>query len=198
MRKKAADQNLSGRQSDNKEDNMIEQEDNTEKHNGSEDNMINNMKNNKPTAAPDVMKLTFSPIVMPAVNKGVKENIKAFQLMEKGGECRFGSGSCAEHNVKLCRQVTSRRVGCVDKNGKTTWRMREVVTLACPAKAHQPGSTTTELSVHEELVGTNKKLRFDMSEKYQSQTDVSNQKVEGTDTIGQDMMTSLVRENIAI
>jgi len=37
-----------------------------------------------------------------------------------------------------------------------------------------------------------------MSEKYQSQTDVSNQKVEGTDTIGQDMMTSLVRENIGL
>ena len=70
--------------------------------------------------------------------------------------------------------------------------------MACPAKAHQPGSTTTELSVHEDLVGTNKKLRFDMSEKYQSQTDVSNQKVEGTDTIGQDMMTSLVRENIGL
>ena len=31
MRKKAADQNLSGRQSDSKEDNMIEQEDNSDK-----------------------------------------------------------------------------------------------------------------------------------------------------------------------
>ena len=107
----------------------------------------------------------------------MKENIRAFQLMEKGGECRFGSGSCAEHNVKLCRQVESRRVGCVDKHGKTTWKMREVVTLACPARVHQSSRTTTELSVHENLAGTNKKLRFDLDEEemYQSQTEVSNE-----------------------
>ena len=106
----------------------------------------------------------------------LKENIRAFQLMQKGGECRFGSGSCAEHNVKLCRKVESKRVGSVDKDGKTTWRMREVVTLACPARVNQSSRTTTELSVDLNLVGTNKKLRFDRSEKYQSQTEVSNKK----------------------
>ena len=53
--------------------------------------------------------------------------------------------------------------------------MREVVTLACPARIHQPSRTTTELSVHENLAGTNKKLRFDEDEMYQSQTEVSNE-----------------------
>ena len=68
--------------------------------------------------------------------------------------------------MKLCRQVESKRVSCVDKNGKTTWRMREVVTLARPARVHQSSRTITELSVHENLSGTNKKLRFDEDEMY--------------------------------
>lgn len=102
------------------------------------------------------VKLTFAPVCKPGVNMGVKENIRAFQLMQKGGECRFGSGSCAEHNVKLRRKVESKRVGCVDKDGKTTWRMREVVTLVCPARVNQSSRTTTELSVHE---NTNHNLR---------------------------------------
>ena len=127
------------------------------------------------------VKLTFAPVCKPGVNMGVKENIRAFQLMQKGGECRFGSGSCAEHNVKLCRKVESKRVGSVDKDGKTTWRMREVVTLVCPARVNQSSRTTTELSVHENLVGPNKKLRlnsdYDENEKYQSQPEVHTEKL---------------------
>ena len=159
VKKKAAEHNTTDRQKNNIEDNMITIDDNNEELSSSEDNKLNN----RPAAAPDDVKLTFDSICRPGVKKGVKENIRAFQLMEKGGECRFGSGSCAEHNVKLCRQVESRRVGCVDKHGKTTWKMREVVTLACPARVHQSSRTTTELSVDENLVGTNKKLRFDFN-----------------------------------
>ena len=172
MKKKAAVDNNKDRQEDNKEENVIIKEDN----NGKATSNENNKFNNKTTAAPEDVKLTFVPVCRPGVNKSVKENIRAFQLMGRGGECRFGSGSCAEHNVKLCRQVEHKRVGCVDKDGKTTWRMREVVTLACPARVHQSSRTSLELSVNENLAGTNKKLRFennfDDNVKYQPQPEV--------------------------
>ena len=66
---------------------------------------------------------------------------------------------CAEHNVKLCRSVEVKRVGCVDENGKTTWQRREVAILACPVSAQSSEQVEhTRLSV--DLAGTNKKQRL--------------------------------------
>ena len=66
---------------------------------------------------------------------------------------------CAEHNVKLCRSVEVKRVGCVDENGKTTWQRREVAILACPVSAQSSEQVEhTRLSV--DLAGANKKPRI--------------------------------------
>ena len=73
-------------------------------------------------------KLTFKPASVPSV----KYNIRMFQMIANGVECRFGSSRCAEHNVKLCRDVVEKRVACLDSNGKTTLRMREATILPCP------------------------------------------------------------------
>ena len=55
-----------------------------------------------------------------------------FQELQRGGECVMGSGMCAEHNVRLVRKVTNKKVSVVDDNGVVTWTTREVTILACP------------------------------------------------------------------
>ena len=103
-------------------------------------------------------KLTFGPAVVPAV----RENIRMFQQLSEGSECRFGSGSCATHNVKLCRSVVEKKTSCVDVNGKITWKMREVATLACPRGQLRSDriSDVTRLDYKESGAGTNKKPRL--------------------------------------
>ena len=105
-------------------------------------------------------KLTFKPAVRP----GVKEHIRMFQSKSNGVDCRFGSGRCAEHNVKLCRRLVEKRVACVDKYGNTTWRKREATILACPmGKADSPQyKAATELDESGSCGGANKKPRIIM------------------------------------
>ena len=66
-----------------------------------------------------------------------------------------------------------KKTGCVDKNCKVTWRMREVATLACPIgklKTDQYDDVT-EMGSEETWAGTNKKPRlFTDEDKNQSRT----------------------------
>ena len=74
-------------------------------------------------------KLTFKPVAGPKV----KDNIRMFQEFQRGGDCVMGSGRCAEHNVRLVRKVTHKKVSSVNDDGMIKWTTREVTILACPA-----------------------------------------------------------------
>ena len=116
--------------------------------------------NNHDTDPVQNMKTTFKNLVVPGPKKSVQDNIRLFQRMSEGGGCRFGSGMCAEHNVKLCRSIETKRFGCVDENGKTTWQRREVAILACPVSAQSNEQVVEHTRLSVDLVGANKKLRI--------------------------------------
>ena len=67
---------------------------------------------------------------------------------------------CAEHNVKLCRSVEIKRVGCVDENGKTTWQRREVVILTCPVSTQSSEQEIEHTRLSVDLAGANKRQRI--------------------------------------
>ena len=110
-----------------------------------------------PTPPPG-MKKTFSRVA----SQSVKDSIAKFQELQRGGKCVMGSGRCAEHNRKLVRTVTVKRVSEQDEMGDTRWVMREVTLLTCPGvTVSQPedrGSAQTVIS--DELGATNKKRRL--------------------------------------
>ena len=103
-------------------------------------------------------KKTFSSITA----SSVKDNIEKFQKFSRGGECIIGSGRCGQHNVKLVRGVTKKKMSNRNKDGTVSWQMREVTILRCPA-AQLTGSAskvsaTAPLQLGER--GTNKKQRI--------------------------------------
>ena len=110
-----------------------------------------------PTPPPG-MKLTFGTVV----RQSVKENILKFQELQRGGKCVMGSGRCAEHNRKLVRTVTMKKVSEKDEKGGTKWVMREVTTLTCPGstvgRPEDRSSAQTEISTESGV--TNKKRRL--------------------------------------
>ena len=121
-----------------KEDNVASTEVNDEN-----STRIDSMKNTSVVSSEeDKKKTTFKPLNTASTAK-VTENIKMFQELVDGAECRLGSGRCSTHNVKLVRNVCKKRVSCVTDNGRVTWSMREGVTLACPYKqAHRTDAAT--------------------------------------------------------
>ena len=122
------------------------------------------------------MKLTFGT----AVGQSVRENIAMFQELQRGGVCVMGSGRCAEHNRRLVRTVTMKRVSEKDEKGDTKWVMREVTTLTCPGSTvGQPedrGSAQTVIS--NESGVTNKRRRlysmFEMNQPREGEPGVGN------------------------
>ena len=63
-----------------------------------------------------------------------KEKMMSFKMMSEGGECIVRSGFCTSHNNRMVREVMMKRMGEVDSEGVTSWKMREVTILACPYK----------------------------------------------------------------
>ena len=81
----------------------------------------------------------------------------------------LGGGYCVKHNEKLIRDVKTKRMSTVDKNGVVNWTMGEVTILACPVSTRQAGcmsvskTTTTSLLTAQPADDggiTNKKMRF--------------------------------------
>ena len=110
-------------------------------------------------------KTTFNTIKNPRVS--VSDNIKEFEDLARGGDCIIGGGYCVKHNEKLVREIKTRRMSTIDKNGVLSWSMGEVTILACPVKTRQAGSmrattTTTSVLTSELSEGgtANKRQRF--------------------------------------
>ena len=80
-------------------------------------------------------KLTFET----AEKLSVKENIKRFQRMSESreGACVMGSGRCATHNVKLVREISTKKSSFVNKSGQISWTERESIRMKCPAASNQ-------------------------------------------------------------
>ena len=74
----------------------------------------------------------------------------------------MGSGRCAEHNRKLVRTVTMKKVSEKDEKGNTKWVMREVIILTCPGSTvSQPEDrSSAQPRISDESGGTNKKRRL--------------------------------------
>ena len=75
-------------------------------------------------------KLTFLP---PSTNT-VSQKIQNFKRISETNKCVIGSGYCSGHNVKLERTIKMKKVSKIGSNRKLEWTMREVTSLACPAK----------------------------------------------------------------
>ena len=114
----------------------------------------------KPKSPPKLIqkKLTFTPVV----GQSVKDSIAKFQQIQRGGVCIMGSGRCAEHNVKLVRRVTNKKVSVSDDNGDTRWVCREVTILACPGSVVSlpEVASSAQAKISDELGNTNKKQRL--------------------------------------
>ena len=120
------------------------------------------------------VKTTFKPVN----TVRVKENIKMFQKLSMGESCVIGSGRCSKHNVKLVRGVVSKKVSCIDKNGKLSWLMREVTNLSCPYKPdRQHGSDesamTSSVTQSRGTNGNAKKLRSDYDDQSQASAKIT-------------------------
>ena len=111
------------------------------------------------------MKLTFSQPTKP----GVSSIIEKFRKLSSGGECLFGSGRCAHHNVKLTRGVVKKRVSVKNDQGVVKWVMCDVTSLVCPGARHARSERFGENDSHEndrqpllpvDNAGTNKRVKF--------------------------------------
>ena len=102
-------------------------------------------------------KTTFEP----TAEQGVSQKINNFRRLSESTKCVIGSGYCAGHNVKLERNIRMKKMSIIGKDGNIEWRLREFVTLECPAKkpAVPAYSATTVTSVIPESGVTNKKRR---------------------------------------
>ena len=74
----------------------------------------------------------------------------------------MGSGMCAEHNVRLVRKVTNKKVSVVDDDGVVKWTTREVTILACPGSVVSlpEVASSAQAKISDELGNTNKKQRL--------------------------------------
>ena len=127
---------LVNRQTTSKEDNgqMV-------KLSGRKNTIIDTVKDNTPTLSEEdrinMKKKIGSISVKKTFDKlsqlGVKKKIEMFSDMSQEVKCVLGSGYCSGHNVKLVRSIVKKKISETDCNGKVTWPMREVITLACPA-----------------------------------------------------------------
>ena len=133
--------------------------------NSKEDNVKTQKFNNTSPAREDNMsiedekfvKLTFTP---PQQNR-VKDNIRMFELSSNnGGKCLFARGKCTSHGTKLVRRVGVKRVSIIGNDGRLSWQMREVTTLACPSLDTPPGSSKSVSANSVMSEGTNKKPKL--------------------------------------
>ena len=103
-------------------------------------------------------KLTFDRVD----RQSVRDNIAKFQKLQRGGMCVMGSGRCAEHNVRLVRSVTNKKVSVIDENGYTRWVTREVTILTCPGSVVSLPVVASDVDskISDEQGNTNKKQRL--------------------------------------
>ena len=115
------------------------------------------------------MKKTFGSIDRQAF----RDTITKFKKMSRGIECAIRSGYCSNHNSKIVRKVTSKKMSYIGVDGKLQWKMCEVTILACPYKLipGQPRAPTEHVQPTSlESKGTNQKRRkFEDSHMNQSQ-----------------------------
>ena len=107
-------------------------------------------------------------------NPRIPESIDLFPgLLSRGIECAIRSGYCSNHNSKIVRKVTSKKMSYIGVDGKLQWKMCEVTILACPYKLipGQPRAPTEHVQPTSlESKGTNQKRRkFEDSHMNQSQ-----------------------------
>ena len=121
------------------------------------------------------VKLTFSA---PQRN-AVSEKIEMFQRLSAGGECVFGSGWCALHNVRLVRQLVVRRVS-VQIEGGVLFEKKECVSLVCPATRQ----ASTDDRLCDNITDSRKEERIDMP--YLSEAGPANKETRITNNIGSD------------
>ena len=79
---------------------------------------------------PDIteQKLTF----MKHRTNNISDRIENFQKMTEGGMCLLGSGRCGFHNMKLLRNVQTKRMSVRGENDCVLrWEEKEVTTLVC-------------------------------------------------------------------
>ena len=102
-------------------------------------------------------KLTFGS----TIEAGVSQKIQNFKRLSEVTKCVIGSGFCTGHNVKLERTVKMKKMSNIGSNGKIEWTMREVTSLACPAKTPSVPvfSAKPVMSQHPEPGVTNGKRR---------------------------------------
>ena len=74
----------------------------------------------------------------------------------------IGSGRCGQHNVKLVRSITKKKMSNVNKDGTVSWQMREVTILRCPAAQPEGSASKVTAIAPPDLceMGTNKKMRI--------------------------------------
>ena len=110
----------------------------------------------------NMRKKTFSNIAATSV----KTTIEKFQKFSRPGECVIGSGRCGQHNVKLVRSVTKKRMSNMNKDGTISWTMTEVTILRCPATqpAGSVGKVSTVAPLHMGEMGTNEKQRISVND----------------------------------
>ena len=107
------------------------------------------------------MKPTFSQPIMPKVGSIIEK----FRKLSSGGECLFGSGRCAHHNVKLTRGVVKKRVSVKDDQGVVKWVMCDVTSLVCPGARHARAERFSENendiqpSLRADRAGTSKRVK---------------------------------------
>ena len=77
-----------------------------------------------------------------------------------GGKCLFARGNCTSHGTKLVRRVGVKKVSIIGKDGRLSWQMREVTTLACPSLDTAPGSSKSASANSMMSDGTNKKPKL--------------------------------------
>ena len=118
------------------------------------DNTSPAREDNKSIEDDKLVKLTFTP---PQQNR-VKDNIRMFELSSNnGGKCLFARGKCTSHGTKLVRRVGVKRVSIIGNDGRLSWQMREVTTLACPSLDTTPASSKSASTNSIMSDGTNKK-----------------------------------------
>ena len=85
----------------------------------------------------------------------------------------IGSGRCGEHNVKLVRLITQKKMSIIDKTGKISWKLRDVTTLSCPVAGRTSDLPDSQISVEmpnppELSTANNKRIKISDSKVDQS------------------------------
>ena len=101
-------------------------------------------------------KLTFETTCVKKNNVNMNDRISRFQeLVDKRQVWVTGSGRCASHNLKLVRDIVSKKQSFVDKSGGIGGKLSDFTDLVCPTKlSNTPGKVNIEINTETALTRT--------------------------------------------